>query len=131
MLLLYSCLCFVAQLFYGASTVGGFEAKFVDLVLYLENGDEPLYIIPVTLDEVAWKENQMFVEWITFNIYYPTLACPILDGSTMITRQLCKFSAFLEEKSREENVTYVGDPKTSGIYTNKNFFRKLLQSSNR
>lgn len=116
-------LCIPVQHVFARSTVGDVvKAEFVDLLLYLENASPSIMIFPITPDEEEWKIKKLFIEWITFNVYYPTLASPILVGDC-VTRQLCTFPEFLAERKKEdENLIYIGNPCVHAIYTKKNFF---------
>jgi hypothetical protein len=74
---------------YGRNTMGDVvSAKFVDLLLYLEGAEPPIFIVPIAPVEEEWNIKKKFIEWISFNVYYPTLACPVLVGDC-VTRQLC------------------------------------------
>lgn len=113
---------------YGNKTLGDVvNAEFVDLVLYLEGAVPPIFIIPVKPNVEEWKSKKLFIEWISFNIYYPTLASPIQVGDC-VTRQLCTFPEFLKEREVEDaDPSYVGSPSVHGIFTKKNFFDQLAR----
>ena len=116
-------MCIPVQHVFARTTVGGVvKAEFVDLLLYLENASPCIMIFPITPNEEEWKMKKLFIEYITFNVYYPTLASPILVGDC-VTRQLCTFPEFLTEREKEDaSLSYIGNPCVHAIYTKKNFF---------